>query len=123
MKSKFEKFLVQLKTKDNKGLLETIEKGFKAIHESYADVREERVDALSQFNEMATMTAQSMGNGVLSFLRNSAEGYNHLYTVDDEPELDNIPTSEFRQYSPPKVRDEMEDNLGLTAGDLLKLNS
>jgi len=124
MKTKFEHFLNNLKTKDNKGLMETIEKGFQVIIETYADVREERVDAISQYKEMASMTAQSMGNNVLNFLQNSSSQYNNLYSVDEEPDLDMRATSQFLQASSPShhVVDEIEDDLGLTAGDMMELN-
>ena len=117
--NKFEEFLNRLKTDRNKSLIETIQKGFQAINESYADVREEKVSALVQFNEHAAMTASAMGNSVLNFLQRSSEGYSHLYKEDTEPELDGNPTSEFNQYRVPiKPRDEIEDSLGLTAGEL-----
>lgn len=126
MQNKFENFLNRLKTDDNKVLIETIEKGFKAITENYGDFiirvdrfrEEQKVPALDTFNDMAAMTAHSMGNEVLNFLKNSRERYNHLYTVDDEPELDYNPTSEFNQYVAPHQRNEIEDSLGLTSKDL-----
>lgn len=125
-KNTFESFLNQLKTIDNKVLIETIEKGFNTIIESYADVREEKVNPLSEFNQMASNTAHLMGNDVLNFLQQSSERNAHLFSVDENPELDTIPTSEYRQFSDPDVvlkpKDEIEDDLGLTAGDLLELN-
>lgn len=119
MKAKFENFLKQLKTDENTPLIETIEKGFNAIQEGYADVREEKVDTLATFNQQASMLALSMGNPVLNFLQNSAESYDHLYTEEEPSELDFNPTSTF--YQDQKVeKDEIEDSLGLTASDTFK---
>jgi hypothetical protein len=123
MISKFESFLDRLKTEDNKVLIETITSGFKTIVESYADLREERVSALDEFNDMSIMAAQMIGNPSLSFLQNSKMQYEHLYKEDDEPELDMMPTSTFNQYIEPEVKkDEIQEDLGLTAGDLFSLN-
>ena len=123
MKAKFESFLSRLETTENKPLLETIQKGFKAITESYADLREEMPAAIDQFNTMANAKAMSMGNTVLNFLHNSSQQYNHLYSEDTEPELDQNFTSEFNQYvEPPKPKDELETDLGLTAEELMTFN-
>ena len=118
MKSKFENFLNHLKTEKNKILIETIHKGFKAINESYADLREEKPEAINQFNEMAAFQASMIGNNVLNFLNHSNEQYNHLYKEDEEPELDLVSTSQFNQYIEPRQKDEIENDLGLTAAEL-----
>jgi len=123
MKAKFDVFLGRLETETNKPLIEAIREGFNAITEGYADVREERVSAMDNFNQMASMTASSLGNNVLNFLDSSSQKFAHLYTVDEEPELDYRATSEFNQYHAPIViKDEIEEDLGLTADDLAMLD-
>ena len=118
METKFEAFLGRLETADNKAVIEAIRQGFQAITEGYGDLREAPVQANDNFSYMAAQTASSIGNDVLNFLGQSAEQRNHMFTVDDEPELDDFDTSPFNQYSEPSVIvDEMEENLGLIAGE------
>jgi hypothetical protein len=119
MNTKFEAFLSRLETKNNKTLIEAIRKGFKAITEGYGDLREAPVQAIDMFNQQAAMTASSMGNNVLNFLNYSAEQRINMFTVDEEPELDWMTTSPFNQYveKVPEY-DEIENDLGLTAGEL-----
>lgn len=116
MKAKFEAFLSRLETESNSTLIETIRKGFQAVTEGYGDLREAPVQAIDTFNQMAAMTASSIGNNVLNFLNTSRDLNKHKFTVDEEPELDNYLTSEFNQYSEeiPEI-DEFEENLGIAA--------
>ena len=117
MKTKFEQFLEHLKTEDNKVLIETIQDGFNTIVESYADLREERVSALDQFNDMVAMS-----NPILSFLKCSKMEL-PTYKEDQEPELDFVPTSSFNQYNEPiPQKDEIQEDLGKTASELMELN-
>jgi hypothetical protein len=120
---KFTEFLNKLRTKDNKSLIEAIQKGFKTITEGYADVREEpTVGALDTFNNKASMYASSMGNHILSFLQNSKDQYKDLYVEDTEPELDKLPTSLFCQFSDEDdekaKKADLGDELGLTAREI-----
>ena len=118
MKAKFEAFLSRLETANNKPTIDTIRKGFNAITEGYGDLREAPVQAIDQFNHMAASTASSMGNNVLNFLNHSADQRKHMFSVDEEPELDNYYTSEFNQYEEEFLeRDEIETDLGLIAGE------
>ena len=117
MKAKFESFLSQLETVENKSTIDTIRKGFEAVTEGYGDLREATVPAIDSFNQMATNAANNMGNSVLNFLDNSSAQREHMFSIDEEPELDGNPTSVFNQYEEfEPERDEIEDDLGLTAG-------
>ena len=122
MKPKFEAFLSRLETEQNATLIDTIRKGYKAVNEGYADVVEDTVSPIDSFNRMSVMASSNMGNKVMSFLQNSSDTLSHLYTEgDDEPELDRI-TSVFDQHFQPEdeiiPRDEITEDLGLTASDL-----
>lgn len=114
MNTKFDAFLSRLETDNNKTLIEAIRKGFKAITEGYSDLREAPVQAIDVFNQRAAMRASSMGNNVLNFLNSSADERAHMFTVDEEAELDGFPTSEFNQYveEVPEY-DEIENDLGI----------
>lgn len=119
METKFEAFLSRLETESNKTLMETIRKGLKAITEGYGDLREEPVQVIDVFNQKAAMAASSMGNNVINFLNQSAESRKGMFTVDEEPELDGNITSPFNQYLEEfSERDEIEEDLGITAGEL-----
>jgi hypothetical protein len=123
MKAKFEAFLSRLETEKNAPLMETIREGYKAVTESYADVVEETVSAVDTFNNMGAMASANMGNNVMNFLRNSANTLDNLYTIDEEPELDNMPTSHFNQFEEEIIpKDEITEDLGLTTYDLAKRN-
>ena len=123
MKPKFEAFLSRLETESNAPLIETIRQGYKAVTEGYADVVEETVSAIDTFNQIGAMASAGMGNNVMNFLQNSASNLSSLYTEDEEPELDYVPTSTFNQYEEPFIpRDEITEDLGLTAADLAKFN-
>jgi hypothetical protein len=124
METKFLAFLSRLESENNRPLIQTIQKGFKAITESYADVRDIRQSALDMFNEQAAMTAQMIGNDVLTFLQNSSTRYSHLYSKEEKSELDTNPTSQFNQYVEPiEKQDELEEHMGLTAEELAGLNA
>jgi len=120
MKTEFKNFIEKLETDDNKSVLEAVEKGFNIIFEGYADVRDiEQEDALTMFNRQAANTALNQGNPVLQFLQNSAEKISQMYVEDDEHELDNRDTIDYRDYvvnTPEKT--SYADSLGLTASDL-----
>lgn len=120
MKAEFKKFIKRLETDENKSVLEAVQKGFDAIFEGYADVRDiEREDALTMFNRQAANVAMGQGNPVLQFLQNSAERNHSMYTFDDEHDLDNRDTIDYREYlTPTQDVVKPEDNFGLTAFDL-----
>jgi hypothetical protein len=124
MKAKFESFLSRLETEKNISLIETIREGYKVVTESYADVVEETVSAIDSFNNMGAMASANIGNNVMNFLQNSSSKLSDLYTVDEEPELDNMPTSYFNQYEEEIIpKDEITEDLGLTTYDLAKRTS
>jgi hypothetical protein len=120
MEAKFKQFIDKLETTDNKLLIEAIQSGFNAIFEGYADVRDvETEDALTMFNRQAANVAMGHGNPVLQFLQNSAEKTSQMYTFDDEDELDDYDTIDYRDYiSSPETSDALANNLGLSASDL-----
>ena len=125
MKPKFEAFLSRLETETNAPLIETIRQGYKAVTEGYADVVEDVVSPIDNFNRMGAMASANMGNNVMNFLQGSSDYLSHLYTKEDEePELDRI-TSNFDQHYEPMEeiipRDEITEDLGLTASDLANL--
>lgn len=120
MKAEFKKFIEKLESDNNKSVLEAVEKGFEAIFEGYADVRDiEHEDALTMFNRQAANVAMGQGNPVLQFLQNSATRNQEMYTFDDESELDNRDTIDYREYlTPIPEKTRHEDDFGLTAYDL-----
>lgn len=119
MDKKFDAFLSRLETKDNKPIIETIRKGFKAVTEGYGDLREAPVQAIDTFNYHAAMTAASLGNNVLNFLNHSEEQRKGMFTVDEEPELDGNFTSPFNQYVEEiPEHDEIAEDLGFSAAEL-----
>jgi hypothetical protein len=131
MKHLLESFLEKLNSDDEK-LMEAVKDGFHTIFEGYADVREpERLDALTMFNQQAANMALNQGNPVLQFLQNSAATRQGMFTIDDEPELDNFDTSYYRptaydesdrvyiKNTPSGMRQHSpESDFGLTAKDL-----
>lgn len=138
MEPDLKKFLHALSREENKSLMENVLKGYSCIFEGYADVRDvERVDATTQFSRRAAFNASMDGNNIMAFLQRSGESLADRYTVDYEPELDNIGTSDFMSpsygrshdldsyeqidaadYNQPK---SFEENLGLTSKDLAEL--
>lgn len=119
MKREFNKFISKLETEENKAVLEAVQKGFNAIFEGYADVRDiETEDALTMFNRQAANVAMGQGNPVLQFLQNSAAKNAQMYTFDDESELDGRDTIDYRDYITPSHQPTQEDSFGLTAYDL-----
>jgi len=120
MEAKFKSFIEKLETSNNKSVLEAVQSGYLAIFEGYADVRDvEHEDALVMFNRQAANVALGQGNPVLQFLQNSAEQTSQMYSFDDETELDDNDTIDYREYiipTPDKV--SYADSLGLTASDL-----
>lgn len=119
MKAEFKKFIDKLETAENKTVLEAVQKGFDAIFEGYADVRDiETEDALTMFNRQAANVAMGHGNPVLQFLQNSAAKNAQMYTFDDETELDGRDTIDYREYLEPTHDTSPESSFGLTAYDL-----
>lgn len=106
-------------------LTESIEAGYEAIFEGYADVRETK-----QFNafSQAKQKAASLSPAMAVILRSEGQ-LNKLYSEmgDDEPELDMFRTSmvdiDGNGYEPDPTGDIIEDSLGLTAGDMSNRNA
>ena len=88
---------------------------------SYLNPRDDvRFDPLMMSNQRAAEECGNLGNGVLHFLQNSAREYNHLYTSDSDEEyadisVDDMNTSNFRQYKYKPKQDKLEEEMGLTA--------
>lgn len=138
MEQELKHFLESLVSNENAPVMETVMKGYDCIFEGYADVVDEvSVDATTRFNQMAAYNSSLDGNNILSFLQRSSERLNPRYTVDEEPELDNIGTSDIMGHtyrSTPMDLDNQidaghmtmdsrsfENNLGLTAQDMKDL--
>ena len=135
MEHDLKNFLHTLSREENKSLMENVLKGYSCIFEGYADVRDiERVDATTQFSRRSAFNASMDGNNIMAFLQISSESLAGRYTVDHEPELDNIGTSDFMTPSYGRSHDlesyeqidaadynqphRFEENLGLTSKDL-----
>lgn len=138
MEQELKHFLESLTSNENAPVMETVMKGYECIFEGYADVVDEvSVDATTRFNQMAAYNASLDGNNILSFLQRSSERLNPRYTIDEEPELDNIGTSDImgNVYSSAPIdldsqvdaghmtmdSRSFENNLGLTAEDMKDL--
>jgi hypothetical protein len=118
MNTKFNTFIETLKNSDNVAFIESV-KGALALIEGYADVRDEP-NQLSAFDRYTNLA--SSASSVMSQIQQSDERLASHYSIDTEPELDFNDTSSFNRafYDEPNahVYDEIEDSLGLTAGDL-----
>ena len=106
-----------------KSLTESIEAGFEAIFEGYADVRDtKQYNAFSQAKQKAASLSPAM-----DIILRSEANLNRLYAEmgDAEPELDMFRTSivpDYDDYVPDPTGDIIEDSLGLTAGDISNRN-
>lgn len=138
MEQHLKKFLEALARDEDSPLMENVLKGYSCIFEGYADVRDiDTTDATTRFNRQAAFNASMDGNNIMAFLQNSSERLAGNYSVDTEPELDNIITSDFNAPSYGRSADvdisrqidaadynypqTFEDNLGLTPDDLKDL--
>lgn len=127
-------FLNKFNDSIDSSLLESLQKGYNCIFEGYGDVvAEEHEDALSTFNYNATYNNGFGVNPVMAFLNNSSNEINKIYSVDEEPELDNIPThgNEIIQTMdtsvsndssmPTDFDDDIHERLDLTVAELNNL--
>lgn len=98
--------------------MESISSGYKAIFEGYADVRDsvESIDIYTLADKIAARNSP-----VMDFILRSGEQNASKFTYgDDEPEL-NRPASPFNRCGEIEdviTGDNIEDSVGLTAGDL-----
>lgn len=97
MNSKFHDFLNNVKTDENKAVIEAITQGYKCLCEGYADVRNygDSVDAVTQFNRQVAYNSSIAGNDILAFLTRSGEEMQGLFTEDPNPELDRYTTTMY----------------------------
>lgn len=102
-----------------KAIHESVDNGFNAIFEGYADVRDIEGVVFDAFDKAQRFAAQQ--SPAMDLILHSQKKLEDMYTEDSDSPLDNRPTSPFNQYVEYTYNDRgdaIEDSLGLTAADL-----
>jgi hypothetical protein len=102
-----------------KAIHESVDNGFNAIFEGYADVRDIEGVVFDAFDKAQRFAAQQ--SPAMDLILRSQKKLEDMYTEDSDSPLDNRPTSPFNQYVEYTYNDRgdaIEDSLGLTAADL-----
>lgn len=98
---------------------ESVDSGYNAIFEGYADVRDIEGVVFDAFDKAQRFAAQQ--SPAMDLILRSQKSLENMYSDDADSSLDNRPTSPFNQhieYTYQDRGDVIEDSLGLTAADL-----